>query len=93
MLASASTRVKSCAPAAADLQQPLKEFRRRAGTGPSVLRETGRTGLQRAGYSQELTVLARFLYLLISRKALESFMVRTLPSDQQRLHGTSRKPL
>ena len=88
-----ASRIKSCIPAAADLQQPLKEFRRRAGTRPSVLPETGRTGLRRAGYSQELTVLAQFLYLFISRKALKSFMVRTLPCDQQRLHGTSRKPL
>ena len=32
--------------------------------------KTGRTGLQRVRYSQELILWAQFLYLLISRKAL-----------------------
>ena len=50
----------------------------------------GRTGLQIVRYSQELIFWAQFLYLLVSRKALKSFMVMTVSHDRQKRHETSR---
>ena len=41
----------------------------------------GKTGLQIVRYSQELVLWAQLLCLLISRKALKSFMVKTAPRD------------
>ena len=41
--------------------------------------ETDRAGLQTVRYSWELILWAQFLYFLISRKALKSFMVATAP--------------
>ena len=49
-----STRIKLCAAAAAELQHPLKEFRAERGNEALYSRKTGRTGLQKARYSQEL---------------------------------------
>ena len=49
---------------------------------------TGRTGLQIVRYFQEPISWAQFLYLLISRKALKSLMVMTVP-----LHETGRSLL
>ena len=50
----------------------------------------GRTGLQIVRYSQELIFWAQFLYVLVSRKALKSFMVMTVSHDRQKRHETSR---
>ena len=41
-------------------------------------------------YFQELILWAQFLYLPVSRKALTSFTVMTVPHDQQKLLKTSR---
>ena len=55
-LPSTSIRMKSCAPAAANLQHPLQELRAESRKGRPVLRgKPGRTGLPMiAEYSQEL---------------------------------------
>ena len=45
--------------------------------------ETGRTGLHIVRYFQELIWGAKFLYLLISRKALKSFIVTFASGDYQ----------
>ena len=74
--------IKSCAAAAADPQQPLKEFRmENRNEALCTLGETGRTGLQIVKYFQELISLGQFLHLLISRKALKFFMVMTVSHD------------
>ena len=46
-----------------------------------ALGKTGRTGLQIVRYFQEPILWAQFLNLLISRKALKSFMVTSAPWD------------
>ena len=46
--------------------------------------KTGKTGLQIVRYFQKLILWAQFLYLLISRKALKSFMVTTVSRDWQK---------
>ena len=72
-LPSISTRIKSCIPAAADLQHPLKEFRVESRNKALCVQEkTGRTGLYIVRYSQGLILWAQFLYLLLYRKALKS---------------------
>ena len=76
-----STRIKSCAAAAADLQKPWRNSGWRVGMRHSMLQETGSTGVQIVRYSQELILWAQFLYLLISRKALKSFMVTIVTRD------------
>ena len=52
---------------------------------------TGRTGLQILRYSQELILWAKFLYLLISWKALRSFMVTTVSHDQKETSWDQQK--
>ena len=87
-------RIKSCATAAADLQQPLKGVQggeQKWGTLCSG--KSGRTGLQIVRYFQEQILWAQFLYLLIFRKVLKSFMVTIVPHDKQNLHETSRNLL
>ena len=55
---------------------PWKEFRVESrNEALRALGKTGRTGLQIVRYFQEPILWAQFLYLLISRKALKSFMV------------------
>ena len=46
-----------------------------------VLHATGRTDFQTVRYSQELIPLVQFFDLLISRKALKSFMVTIVSHD------------
>ena len=41
-------------------------------------------------YSQELILWAQFLYLLLSRKVLKSFMVTIISHDYQKLYDISR---
>lgn len=55
-LPSTSVRMKSCAPAAADLRDPLQELRVESGNEapPCAQGETGRTGLPIVEYSQGL---------------------------------------
>jgi len=84
-LPSTSTRIQSCAAVAADLQLPLKgvqggEMRH------SVLVGRGKrtSGLQIVRYFQELILYTQFLYLLICRKALKSFMETIVSCDQQK---------
>ena len=85
-LPSTSTRIESCASAAANLQHTWKESMMEMRC--SVLKgKTGRTGLQTVRYFQELILWAQFLYLPISRKALKFFMVITVPCDQQKPSG------
>ena len=48
-----------------------------------ALGKTGRTDLQIVIHFQELILWAQFLYLVISRKALKSFMVTSGPCDWQ----------
>ena len=52
--------------------------------------KTDRTGPQIVRSFQELVLWAQFLYLLLSRKALKSFMVMIISCDYQKLHETSR---
>ena len=73
---STSTRIKSCAATAADFQHPLKGGQggeQKWGTLCSG--KNCRTRLQIVKYFLELILWAQFLHLLISRKALKSFMV------------------
>ena len=58
-----------------------------------ALGKTGRTDLQIVKYFQELILGAQFLHLLVSRKALKSFMVTTAPFDYQKPRETSRNLL
>ena len=46
--------------------------------------ETGRSGLQIVRYFQEPILYTQFLYLLICRKALKSFMETIVSCDQQK---------
>ena len=48
-----------------------------------ALGKPSRTGLQIVRYYQEKILRAQFLHLLISRKALKSFMVTSAPCDYQ----------
>ena len=74
-----STRITSHAATAADLQHSLKELRVENRNEESVLRgKTGMTGLQMFSGAD---FMSPFLYLIISRKALKSFMVMTVPRD------------
>lgn len=54
-----------------------------------ALGKTGRTGLQIVGYFQGKILWAQFLHLLISRKALKSFLVISAPMASSNLHETS----
>ena len=81
-LPSTLTRMKLCAATADDLQHPLKEFR--MGSRHEPLYASGTLAGQvfsQLRYSQELILWTQFLYILISRKALKSFMVMTVPCD------------
>ena len=49
-----------------------------------TLEKSGRTSFQVARNSQDLILWAQFLYLLIPRKALRSFMVTTVSHEQQK---------
>ena len=77
-LPSTSTRIKLWA---ADLQFPLKGVPRMKSTDEALcaLEKTGRTGLQIIRYFQGTILWAQFLYLLIHRKVLKSFMVMSAP--------------
>ena len=56
-LPSTSRRIKSCAAAAADLQQPNKEFRVESRNKALCAQgKTGRTGLQTVRYARELII-------------------------------------
>ena len=74
---STSTRITSCAVAAAAPPIPMKELRMES-RNEAFCGKTGRTGLQIVRCSQELFLWAQFLYLIISRKALKSFTVTTV---------------
>ena len=77
-LPSTSTRIKSCAAAATDLQYPWKEFR--VDSRNEVLcawEKIGRTGLQIHIFRRSW-FWVQFLYLLISRKTLKLCMVMTV---------------
>ena len=75
-LPSNSTRIKSCAAAADDLQQPLKGVQDGEQWGTLSI---GKNWQDRSSdrYFQELISWVQLLYLLIFRKALKSFMVMT----------------
>ena len=61
---------------------PWKEFRVEIrNEALCALGKTGRTGLQMVRYFQEKILWAQFLHLLISRKALKSFMVISASRD------------
>ena len=93
-LLSTSTRINSYATAAADLQHPMKEFRVEIRNRALCTQgKTGRIGSQIVRHFQEPILWIQFLYLLISRKPLKSFMVVTASLDYQKLHETSRNIL
>ena len=74
-LPSTSTGIRSCAASVANLPHPLEEFKVESRNEVLFAQGiTGSTGFQIPRYSQELISWAQFLYLLISRKALKSFM-------------------
>ena len=79
-----STRIKSGASAAADLQTPPGSSWGWREVRHPVLWKTSRTGLQIVRYFQELILRAQFLHLLISRTALNFFMVTSAPCDKQK---------
>ena len=88
-LPSTTTRIKSRAVAAADLQYSGgRSPGWREGVRHSVLGGVGeRTvpiGLRIAWYFQKLILWAQFLYLPISRRALKSFMAMTAPHHEQK---------
>ena len=89
-LPSTFTRIKSCAAIAADLQYPLKEFRVERSNEAFCAPGNWKDSFQIVRYSQKLILLVHFFYLLISRKALKSFMVTIVSHDLQKLHETSR---
>ena len=79
---STSTRIKSGATAAVDLQHPLKEVQNKEQNWDTLYSgKSGKRGLQRVRYFQELILWAWFLHLLLSRKALNSFKVTSAPYD------------
>ena len=89
-LPSTSTRIKSCAAAAADLQHPLKGVQGGVQKWGSLCsRKTGRTGLPTVRhyqevilrYYQEVILWTHFYYLFKSRTALKSFTVMTALHD------------
>ena len=86
-LPSTSTRVTSRAVAGTAPPTPMKEFRMES-RNEAFCGKTGRTGLQIVRYSQELFLWAQFLYLIIARKALKSFMVTTV--SQQKLSAKKK---
>ena len=77
-LPSASVEVEPFAAAATNLQHPLREIPG-GEWGSLCSRETGGTGLQIVRNFQELISWSQSLYLLISRKALNPFMVTSAP--------------
>ena len=80
-LPSTSTRIKSCAAAATDLQHPpVESSGSRTEMRHSALEITGRIGVQIVRYFQDLILWAQFLHL-ISRKTLNSFLVTSTPPD------------
>ena len=85
-VASTSTRIKPCAATATDFQHPLRRVQgREQKWGPLCC--GGWDNWQNRSsdrYFQEPILWAQFSYLLISRKALISFMVTTAPRDQQK---------
>ena len=81
-LSSNSTRIKSCAAAASDLQHPLKVVQGgEQKWGALWSWNTGRPCFQIVRYSQKLILWAQFLYLLTSREMLKFFMMKTVPCD------------
>ena len=76
------TRIKSSAPVATDLQDPLKGIQGGEQKWSTLCsgEKTGKIGLQMVKYFQEPVLWAQFLYLLIFRKALTSFMVTIVTS-------------
>ena len=48
-----------------------------------MLQATGRTAFQIVRYSQKLILLVHFFYLLISRKALKTFMVTIVSHEKK----------
>ena len=85
-LPSTSTRIKSGAAATADFQHPWKRFRMESKNETLCAggQKTGRTGLQIVRYFHELILWTQFFYFPPPRKALKSFMVTTVPHDQQK---------
>ena len=80
-LPSTSTRIKSCAAAATDLQYPWKEFKVESrNEALCAWEKIGRTGLQIHIFRRSW-FWVQFLYFLISRKALKLFMVMTVFQD------------
>ena len=74
--------LESWATAAADPQHSLKRAQGNDQKWGTLCSEkTGRTGLQIVRYFQKKTLWAQFLHLLISGKALKSFMGRSAPCD------------
>ena len=82
-LPSTSTRVKSCAAVAADLQHPLKRFQGGEQNWGTLCSGENWQNRSVDRYFQELILWVQFLYLLISRNALKFFMVMTIPCDYQ----------
>ena len=80
-LPSASTGIRSLATTATDLLYALKGFQGGDQEWGTALGKTGRTSLQIVRYFQEKILWAKFLHLLISRKALKSLMVTSAPCD------------
>ena len=77
-LPSPSTRIKSWAAAAADLQHPVKGVKSGGQELSTFWRKTGRLGLQMVRYFQEI-LWAQFLHLFISRKAIKLLTVTPAP--------------
>ena len=76
-------QIESCAPAAVDLGCARKGVQG-GGTGILCSRKTGRTGLQVDRYFKELISWSESLHLLISRKALNPFVMTSAPCDKQK---------
>ena len=65
-----------------NLNTQWKQFKVEELMRHSVIRETlAKTGFQIARYFQEPILWAQFLYLLMSRKLIKSFMMTTVPCD------------
>ena len=86
-LPSTSVRMKSCASAATDFQHPLTGVQSREQKWGTLCSENNWHDRFSDRYFQEQILWAQFLYLLIFRKILKSFMGITVP------HYTSRNLL
>ena len=92
-LPSISIRIKSSTVAAADFRDCLKEFR--VENRNKVLwaqGKTGRTGLQIVRCFQKKILWVQFFYLLIPRRAVTSFMVKTAHHDKYSPSRDQQKP-